>query len=393
MNGPAQISELKRRKPVILKYPVGNQTDLQPLPKPPGSWPFHLDIQDITSCEPTQAVDTMEFHLVGDTGSRRQPEFQRRVARAMGAQIRSDEKGRKGPHFLLHLGDIVYDHGEAHEYASQFFMPYENYPAPVLALAGNHDGDINPAGPAYGSLDAFMAVFCDTQPRPLAFSGGSRRLSQIQPNVYWSLQTPLANFICLYGNIPKFGYIDDTQFDWLLHELRTFGREKGEKVLFLCLHHAPYSADINHGSSRYMIDRLGRACALSGVLPDVVCSGHVHNYQRVSKQYPTGETVRYLVSGAGGYADLHRIADPDDGQVLDDPERFKGVTLENYCDTQHGFLKMHIERGEKLTLTAEYYVVQSHSGPDDATAALFERTTFVLEGSKTHSAQAPGFIT
>src|SRR5690606_28596264 len=154
-------------------------------------------------------------------------------------------------------------------------MPYENYPAPVLALAGNHDGDINPAGPAYGSLDAFMAVFCDTQPRPLAFSGGSRRLSQIQPNVYGSLQTPLSNFICLYGNTPKFGYIDDTQCDWLLHELRTFGREKGEKVLFLCLHLAPYSSDINHGSSRYMIYRLERSCVHSEVSPVVYRSVHV----------------------------------------------------------------------------------------------------------------------
>lgn len=374
--------EMKRSKPVILKYPVGNQTDLQPLPEPRGKWPFRLALEEVTG--PVGSVDTQTFHLVGDTGSRRQPEFQRRVARAMGGQVRTGSNPGCAPHFLLHLGDIVYDHGEAQEYEAQFFIPYENYPAPVFALAGNHDADINPLNPVpYQSLDAFRTVFCDTRPSRIHFSGNSRRLSQIQPHVYFSLLTPLANFICLYGNVPKFGYIDDSQFEWLVHELRELGRERGEKALFLCLHHAPYSADTNHGSSVYMIDLLEKAFAQTGVYPDLVCSGHVHNYQRFSKLYPNGERVRFLVSGAGGYADLHRIARTDDAGVFGDPERFDSVHLDNYCDTQHGFLKMEISRRpDGLTLTGEYFVVSTNPNQSDDSPSLFERFSIPLRRSK-----------
>lgn len=322
----------------------------------------------------------MDFHLVGDTGSLRNPEFQRQVARSMAGQGSPGAGGRKAPDFLLHLGDIVYDHGEAREYAAQFFEPYENYPAPVFALAGNHDGCINPRSPVrYSSLDAYMAVFCDSYARKVPFSGGSRRFSMTQPNVYWTLRTPLANFICLYGNVTKFGHIDDSQFDWLLHELRALGQEKADKALFICLHHAPYSADTNHGSSLTMIDMLENAFAITGVLPDVVCSGHVHNYQRFTRRYHDGEVVRYLVAGAGGYADLHKIAHSGDARVCNDAKQFDKVELERYCDTRHGFLKMRIERSPKaLLLTGEYYIISASPGNEDIQPELFERFLFPL---------------
>src|SRR3546814_12407065 len=83
----------------------------------------------------------------------------------------------------------------------------------------------------YTTLFRSMAVFCDSHPHKIPFSGGSQRLSITQPNVYWTLRTPLANFICLYGNTTKFGCIDDLQFDWLLHELRALGPEKVDKAL------------------------------------------------------------------------------------------------------------------------------------------------------------------
>lgn len=367
-----------RRKPAFLKSVGDNENELQPLPKPRGSWPFRLDIGEIAGT--AKGDDFMEFHMVGDTGSLRHPEFQRHVAQAMATQVSPGAGGRKASHFLFHLGDIVYDHGEAREYAAQFFEPYESYPGPVVALAGNHDGGINPLNATpYNSLDAYMAVFCDTHPRKVSFSGGSERLSMNQPNVYWTFVTPLANFICLYGNTSKFGNIDDSQFEWLLHELRTLGKEKDDKALFLCVHHAPYSADTNHGSSPNMINQLEFAFAATGVRPDVVCSGHVHNYQRYSRHYADGEVVRYLVSGAGGYADLHKIAAAGDGRVYEDPKLFEKVELENYCDERHGFLKMRLDRSaEKLLLIGEYYTVSAGSNTEDMQPQLFERFLFPL---------------
>lgn len=373
---------MRRRKPVFLKSPVDDQDELQPLPAPRRSWPFRLDISEVTG--PAEGVDSMEFHMVGDTGSLRRPEFQRHVAKAMASQIRPGTGDRKGPHFLLHLGDIVYDHGEASEYAAQFFGPYEVYPAPVFALAGNHDGGINPLNPVpYNSLDAYMAAFCAPHAREVSFSGGSRRRSMTQPNVYWSMRTPLANFICLYGNTTKFGHIDGCQFDWLLHELSAFGWEKGDKALFLCLHHAPYSADTNHGSSPNMIHLLERAFAITGVVPDVVCSGHVHNYQRFSRHCRNGEVIRYLVSGAGGYADLHKIAAAADERVCEDERLCENVQLESYCDDRHGFLKMRIERTPKeLLLSGGYYIVDARPGKEDPQPQLFERFLFPLHSTR-----------
>ena len=37
------------------------------------------------------------------------------------------------PAFLYHLGDVVYDFGESEYYYDQFYEPYRNYPAPILA--------------------------------------------------------------------------------------------------------------------------------------------------------------------------------------------------------------------------------------------------------------------
>ena len=51
------------------------------------------------------------------------------------------------PLFLYHLGDVVYNFGQASEYYKQFFTPYKNYPAPVFAIPGNHDGDVDPSDP------------------------------------------------------------------------------------------------------------------------------------------------------------------------------------------------------------------------------------------------------
>ena len=48
------------------------------------------------------------------------------------------------PAFLFHLGDIVYNFGEARYYYDQFYEPFRNYPAPIFAIPGNHDSFIVP---------------------------------------------------------------------------------------------------------------------------------------------------------------------------------------------------------------------------------------------------------
>lgn len=355
-----------RRKPVLRLDVPDDSYKIKEPPKPSGPYPYHLDLTQALG--PITGIDQkMTLHMVGDTGSPRPSDFQELVVRELSSHPAD---------FLYHLGDIVYNYGEQHEYPRQFFGPYESYPGQIFAIPGNHDAEINPLSELpYQSLDAYMQVFCAQQAGPVSFSEGSKRLSMTQPNTYWTLKTPLANIIGLYGNTIKFGYIDAEQAAWFVQELKAAQLERRHKALIVCLHQAPYSADTNHGSSETMIAFLEKAFQDAGVKPDVVFSGHVHNYQRFSRTYADGTIVPFVVSGAGGHADLHPIALSDDLTVCDETPIFQHVKLENYCDNRYGFLRIIIERKpEGLLLTGEYYAIPLQAPADPSkTAVLFER--------------------
>lgn len=342
---------MKYSTPVQKKDQPDDSYKFQPLPAPTGKFPYHLDITQVI---PDINTQKMTFHLAGDTGSLRSIDFQRKVITAMQAQFEHDNP----PQFLFHLGDVVYNHGEASQYHRQFFGPFQHYPAPIFAIAGNHDSDVNPAAAPYHSLEPFVKVFCDTVPQEVPFSNGSSRKSMIQPNVYWTLNTPLANIIGMHSNVPKFGIVTPEQQEWLKSELRRADEERPGKALILCIHHAPYSADINHGSSIPMITLLEGIYEETGVRPDIVFSGHVHNYQRLVKRYDSGRPVCYIVAGGGGYDELHPIAELTDNRFTNELALFQQVTLESYYYQTHGFLRFQIEKtGEQLELSGNYYAV------------------------------------
>jgi acid phosphatase type 7 len=253
---------------------------------------------------------------------------------------------------------VVYNHGEAEQYYDQFFSGYEHYPLPIFAIAGNHDSDVNTIFKPYKSLDAFMKVFCDTTSREIPFSRGASRKSMTQPNVYWTLKCPLANIIGLFSNVPKYGVVTIDQQEWFKQELIAADKERPGKALIVCIHHAPYSADINHGASGPMIEFLERSFVETGVTPDIVFSGHVHCYQRFHKHYPDGKVVPFIVSGAGGYDVLHPVAHIDDDRFIGDDPIFNDIKLMNYCDDKHGFLRITIEKANHgLKLSGDYFTL------------------------------------
>ncbi len=354
-----------QQKPVIKLNVPDDQHKFRPLPAPTGAYPYRMPAEKYVDLN----EEHMVFHMVGDTGSIRYPDFQRRVCNAMQQQYQAAPGSNQEPQFLYHLGDIVYSYGEAINYNEQFFGPYSQYPGPIFAIAGNHDSDVNPAtAPPYQSLDAFRAVFCDSQERPILFNHSSQRQSNTQPNIYWTLETPLATIIGLYGNVVKFGRITPEQREWFLVELRYANSLRPGKAVIVCVHHAPYSADINHGASVYMIDFLEQAFAETGVRPDIVFSGHVHNYQRFKKEYPEGKPVTFVVAGAGGYDELHALAQPGDERFTSKHARFDRVTLQNYCDDRHGFLKISVSKEHgRLQLHGEYYTMQTRDDLYDST--------------------------
>ena len=67
--------------------------------------------------------------------------------------------------------------------------------------------------------------------------------------------------------------------------------------------------------------------------------------------------VPYIVAGAGGYHNLHKVATIDGDRIIPPLTRFvdnEEVTLERYVDDRHGFLR--IEVADEV-VTGKYYSV------------------------------------
>src|SRR5580692_4224087 len=127
------------------------------------------------------------FHAVGDTGSTRGPENQNLVSDKMVNDFTDEDQER--PMFFFHLGDVIYSFGEAKYYYDQFYEPYRDYPAPIVALAGNHDGMVPPETSAI-TLAAFLENFGAKEFEVVPEAGGLSRTAQIQPGVFYTLEAP-----------------------------------------------------------------------------------------------------------------------------------------------------------------------------------------------------------
>jgi hypothetical protein len=361
-----------------------DNSPFRPLPAPTGAEPFRLDITKVINQLPSN--DKMVFHVVGDTGGIKIPTDQQLVGNKMEEQFNAGKKPEEQPLFFYHLGDVVYYYGEESEYNNQFFEPYIHYPAPIFAIPGNHDGDIDPTNqnpPA--SLEAFVKVFCDTETRHLPIAGDSSRTTMIQPNVYWTLVTPLANFIGLYSNVTMHGTIKEPQISWFINELKNAEKERKQsgKAIIVSLHHPVYSIDKNHGASGDMLQFLDDSFATTGVYPDIVLTGHVHNYQRFTRKLENGNDLPYIVAGAGGYWHLHQVETKADPVYVPNNSFFPGVILEEYSDDRHGFLRMTIEKTSTTRiLTGEYFTVPRPQESWSAPAQLYDYFTIDLDTHK-----------
>ncbi len=363
---------------------VNDSTCFQPLPQPTGTYPYRLDLKSVVGEKNYDAIiktQKMVFHTVGDTGDEIDSHYQKLVAQNMATQF--EENKTNNPAFFYILGDVVYNFGEADKYGKQFYEPYQFYKAPIFAIPGNHDGDINPnTRNKMASLYAFKKYFCDdAQKIPTNTGNNIHRKTMIQPNVYWTLETPVANIIGLYTNVPQFGIVKRDQEEWLIHELRAAGKHQPQKALIITLHHAPFSMDTGHGPSYAMQNLLEKAYKISNVLPDLVLSGHVHNYQRFTKKIRDRE-IPYVVAGGGGYLGLHGITDAYGGKIKTPTKDipFPETVFESYFQNGHGFLRVSID-AEALTLGGEYFALPIENDKQKTKSILFDKFSLDL---KTH---------
>ena len=348
------------------------------------------------------------FHTVGDTGPIKGDEVIKLVAEQMEAQFEgapklgnsasldpksvTQPKPEDGdPSFFYHLGDVVYYNGISTDYPTQFYEPYEYYPATIFAIPGNHDGDNQPKKgdppDSEPSLDGFFENFCDTQSRAVS----PYRSTMTQPYVYWTLDAPFATIIGLYSNVD--GTLDPIgvfqQQAWLQQQLKN---ADPTKCLVLAVHHPCFSLDVNHGGNPDILASLQDAAAASNRWPDIVLSGHVHNYQRFTQTLPDGSEIPHLVIGDGGYANtvgtMHKLQRapahnnaPIKAQFATD---MKGITLESYDEIDGGFGRITIDAAN---LTFEYFACPLTG---NQTGKPFD--TFTLDWkNKKITASTPGF--
>jgi acid phosphatase type 7 len=270
------------------------------------------------------------------------------------------------PSFFFHLGDVVYYDGEGPNYYAEFYEPYIHYPAPIFAIPGNHDGDVNPAT-GETSLEAFVRNFCSQTPVFSPDNHDAPRHTMTQPNVYWTLETPLATIIGLYSNCPEGGQVSPAQIQWFETELRT---APADRAMIVAVHHPIYSAYGPHPGSQHLKGMLDQACAAAGRSPDLVLTGHVHNYQRFASPVLGMQGVPFIVAGAGGYNKrLHVLSRAFHGAKL--PIQIQGAeeTLVQFNDAQHGYLKIAVTAKKIL---CQYYAVPEPSTPTNKPLQPFD---------------------
>ena len=235
----------------------------------------------------------MTFHVVGDSGGVQDGEFQLNVAEQM-IQHLDHPQGEK-PLFCYHVGDVVYFTGAHDDYYAQFYEPYAHYDAPIFSIPGNHDGEVD--DPSQGpSLDGWVSYFMQEHPDVDPISKDAPRVQLDLPNVYWTLMTPVATIVGMYTNVPEGGSIDLVQQQWLTNE---FATAPADLPLILALHHPIYSFDTHHSGSSRMADALENAIRDTGRVPNLVLSGHVHNYQRIEQKSRTSRRLSSSAAMAG----------------------------------------------------------------------------------------------
>lgn len=350
-------------------------THFRPLPPPTGKLPLQLNLKSIIPAKDYAAIvarKKLTFHLNGDMGGKGGASQQQTlVASGMEADFDPKANASENPAFLYINGDCVYFNGEVNEYYSQFYQPYEFYPGPVFAVPGNHDGENLPGD---NTLNGFVRNFCAPQPVKMPESGDSHRTAMTQPNVYWTLLTPLASIIGLYSNVPEGGSIRTPQTEWLVDQLKTLPKSL---PVIIALHHPVYSADTFHSGSSFMKETLEKAAVAANRHPEMVVAGHVHAYERITRKMPNGDQIPYLVTGAGGYPNLHSMMKVNGKKlvapVVFDDKTKEPVTLEKYSDDHHGF--MRIEITNKL-ITGHYFTVPRPHEPFGKGNQLFDYFEF-----------------
>jgi Calcineurin-like phosphoesterase len=366
-------------------YYTQHENDVEAVPTGPPKAP--LDLQTILGSDflaPIIAGKQISFHVVGDTGASLSSEIRHEgsVADAMAADLKA---ATNVPAFFFHLGDVIYNFGEAEYYYDQFYEPFRAYDRPIFAIPGNHDGAVTYThggpDPDVPSLQAFIANFCTPTPRKPPDVGGLARTTMTQPGVYFTLDAPFVSIIGLYTNVlegpgvltDENGHYStlkgDGQYDWLVSELQRLAplRKALDRAVILACHHPPASADETHGGTTGLAADLDRAFTAVGLWPDAIVSGHAHIYQRFSRTVD-GREIPYIVSGSGG----HDARVPQGEKKGEAPRTWNDYTLQVGPTAAYGYLRVTVDMNDPAarTMTISFTAPGEPADADTVTVNL-----------------------
>jgi len=330
------------------------------------------------------------FHSAGDTGATKGPNTENIVVNKLLSDF-ADEQPEDVPQFFYNLGDIVYSFGEHKYYYDQFYEAYRDYPAPIFAIPGNHDGIVlpPPSGTTVPSLSAFLANFCTEKFTHSSDSMGIARTTMIQPGVYFTLEAPFLRILGLYSNMlenpgvisnqsGRFPQLPDAQIKFLTAALSRIKKDNFEGAIIITVHHPPYAIG-THSGSMVMLKEIDAICKQTGVWPHAVLSGHAHSYQRFTRTIG-GKQIPHIVCGNGGHglqpvSRTQTLRTPASMQMFAQPEAKDQVTFESYDDKNYGYLRVLVDTKQ---LRIEYHPAPDGTDtktPDDAvTVDLAART-------------------
>lgn len=372
--------------PTSFRDPVTDQSlkevgTVEPFPTPRGGaaepvlqFADALGSQGAARVAAIQQAGQIVFQTAGDTGSTKGPATQSLVADKMVTDF-TEDNAADVPSFFYHLGDVVYNFGEAAYYYDQFYEPYRNYPAPIFAIPGNHDGVVYPKE-SVPTLDAYLRNFCSATPVHTDEAGNLSRTAMIQPGVYYTLEAPFVRLLGVYSNaLEDPGVIsteggtrptlNDDQLTYLQTALARCKSEQFSGAVFVAVHHPPFTGGVNHGGSPRMLQDLDDAATAAGFWPHVVLSAHSHNYQRYTRTV-SGLTIPYIVAGMGGHG-LTAMRPTSSGSTIRTPMAVDStLTLVSYDDTHYGYMRVIVNA---TTLRMEFHPAEdggTTKTPDDA---------------------------
>jgi hypothetical protein len=325
----------------------GSRNKVDPLPFPgaaPDPAKLVMDLSQLVDSTEIAAIKSAKqivFHTTGDAGGVRDGGAQETlVAEAMEEDFTSNRA--TNPAFFYHLGDVVYYNGEWTNYPAQFFRPYQFYPAPILAIAGNHDSSA-PTETTPGDLSQFMKVFCDSQPQKLV--ADFDRTSMTEPYLYFTLEAPFVKIIGLYSNNGEGPGVldpgnDQRQLEFLEEEFKraAAARPGDTRAVLVAVHHPIFSISNDHGASPKMLKQIDDLMESTGFIPDAFLSGHVHGFELFIRDYK-GRDIPYIICGTGGYN--------DDAHVKEQfrlPATFpNGFSLAQFFNFQYGYMRVTVD--------------------------------------------------